>query len=336
MTLRIGISGLGRIGRLVLRARYELARDDIVIAAINDTGAPATQAHLLEYDSTHGRWKADIDGTDDAFTINGERIPRMSSRAPEDIDWAGHGVDVVLDCTGAFRDRAGAERHLGARGGKKVLISAPAEGEDRTVVYGVNHLDLTADDRIVSCASCTTNGLAPVAKVLDDLLGIEHGFCTTIHSYTSDQQLLDNKHSDLHRARGAAQNLVPTKTGAAKAVGRVLPGLQGRLDGVAIRVPTANVSLVDLKILASRKADKDTIAEAMKAAEAGPMAGVLGTYDKPLVSGDFNHDSRSSVFALKETKVIGDHFVRVMSWYDNEWAFSVRMLDVAQAMNDAG
>ncbi len=334
MTVRVGISGLGRIGRLVLRAIWEESRKDITVALINDTGDPQTQAHLLEYDSTHRRWAVDIAGEADAFHIDGLSIPRVGTRDAAQIPWGDHGVDIVLDCTGAFKKRDKAQLHLDA-GASKVLISAPAEGEDRTVVYGVNHHDLTAEDRIVSCASCTTNCLAPVAKVIQETCGIRHGFMTTIHAYTSDQQLLDNKHKDLHRARGAAQNLVPTSTGAAKAVGLVLPALKGKLTGSSIRVPSPNVSLVDLKVETERPVTVEEINAAMKEAEAGPMAGVLGTYNKPLVSSDFNHDSRSSIYALNEAKVIDETFLRVMSWYDNEWAFSCRMLDVAAAMHAA-
>jgi glyceraldehyde 3-phosphate dehydrogenase len=335
MPVRVSINGFGRIGRLVLRALLESGRDDIEVVAINDLAPPATNAHLLKYDSVHGRWNGEVtvDGGD--MVVNGKRIKGLQVADPSKLGWDDLGVDVALECSGRFTKRDDASLHLIA-GAKKVLISAPATDEDLTVVYGVNHQELKASHRIVSNASCTTNCLAPVAFVLNNAVGIEHGFMTTIHSYTGDQRVVDTMHSDLHRARAAAMNIIPTSTGAAKAVGKVLPALKGKLDGTAIRVPTPNVSVVDFKFVAKRATTVEEINQAIiSAASSGALKGILGTYTEPLVSSDFNHDPRSSIFALNETKIVGGTFVRVMSWYDNEWGFSNRMLDTAVAMMDA-
>ena len=332
MTTRIAINGFGRIGRLVLRALFESGRTDLEIVAINDLADAATNAHLLKYDSVHGRFKGEVavDGVD--LIINGQRVKGLQIGDPAKLGWGTLQIDVAMECSGRFTKRADAEKHLNA-GAKKVLISAPATDEDLTVVYGVNDKELKASHTIVSNASCTTNCLAPVAYVLNNTVGIKHGFMTTIHSYTGDQRVVDTAHSDLHRARAAALNMIPTSTGAAKAVGKVLPELKGKLDGTAIRVPTPNVSVVDFKFVAKRPTTVEEINAAItKAASEGSLKGILGTYNEPLVSTDFNHDTHSSIFALGETKVIEGDFVRVMSWYDNEWGFSNRMSDTAAAM----
>ena len=334
MTVRVAINGFGRIGRLALRAICETGRKDIEVVAINDLADIATNAHLLKYDSVHGRFgsKVEVDGND--LIIDGKRVKGLQVSDPSKLGWGELSIDVVLECSGRFTKRADASRHLEA-GAKKVLISAPATDEDITVVYGVNHKDLKAGHNIVSNASCTTNCLAPVAYVLHNAVGITHGFMTTIHSYTGDQRIVDTMHKDLHRARAAALSMIPTTTGAAKAVGKVLPALKGKLDGVSMRVPTPNVSVVDFKFVPSRPTSVEEINKAISDAVAGPLKGVLTAYDEPLVSSDFNHDPHSSIFALKETKVLDGTLVRVMSWYDNEWAFSLRMADTAVAMMDA-
>lgn len=331
MTTRVAINGFGRIGRLVLRAAMASGRKDIEFVSLNDLANAQTNAHLLKYDSVHGRFNGEVavDGND--LIINGLRVKGLQGADPIKLGWGEMGVDVVLECSGRFTKRADAAKHLEA-GAKKVLISAPATDEDLTVVYGVNHSELKAAHTIVSNASCTTNCLAPVASVLDKTVGIAHGFMTTIHSYTGDQRVVDTAHSDLHRARAAAMNMIPTSTGAAKAVGKVLPALKGKLDGTAIRVPTPNVSVIDFKFVAKRATTAEEIQEAMKAAAAGELKGILGVYDEPLVSTDFNHDARSSIFALNEVRVMEGTFVRVLSWYDNEWGFSNRMSDTAIAM----
>jgi glyceraldehyde 3-phosphate dehydrogenase len=332
MTVKVAINGFGRIGRLVLRAAFEAGRKDLEIVAINDLADAATNAHLLKYDSVHGRFNGDVavDGND--LIINGQRVKGVQVADPAKLPWKELGIDVAMECSGRFTKRADAAKHLEA-GAKKVLISAPATDEDLTVVFGVNHDQLKASHTVISNASCTTNCLAPVASVLHRAIGIDHGFMTTIHSYTGDQRVVDTMHSDLHRARAAALNMIPTSTGAAKAVGKVLPDLQGKLDGTAIRVPTPNVSVVDFKFVAKRPTTVEEVTQAISAAAgAGPLKGILGTYSEELVSSDFNHDTRSSIFALKETKVIDGTFVRVMSWYDNEWGFSNRMSDTAVAM----
>jgi glyceraldehyde 3-phosphate dehydrogenase len=334
MTTRVAINGFGRIGRLVFRAIVESGRKDIEIVAINDLADAATNAHLLKYDSVHGRFggSVEVDGND--LIINGVRVKGVQIADPTKLPWGDMKIDVALECSGRFTKRDDAGMHLTA-GAKKVLISAPATDEDLTVVYGVNHDKLKAEHKIVSNASCTTNCLAPVASVLHKAIGIQHGFMTTIHSYTGDQRIVDTMHKDLHRARAAALSMIPTTTGAAKAVGKVLPELKGKLDGTSMRVPTPNVSVVDFKFVATKATTVEEINAAVKAAVAGPLKGILDCYSEPLVSMDFNHDNHSSIFALNETKVIDGTFVRVMSWYDNEWGFSNRMGDTAVAMHNA-
>ena len=331
MTVRVAINGFGRIGRNVLRAIYEGGRTDIEVVAINDLGPVETNAHLLRYDSVHGKFPGTVKVDGNSINLGRNDILVTAIRNPEELPWKEQGVDIALECTGIFTDAEKASMHLKA-GAKKVLISAPGKGVSKTIVYGVNDETLTADDLIVSNASCTTNCLSPVAKVLNDTVGIESGFMTTIHAYTGDQPTLDTMHSDLYRARAAAMSMIPTSTGAAKAVGLVLPELDGKLDGTAIRVPTANVSVVDLKIIASRDTTVEEINNAMAAAANGPMKGVLAVSDEPLVSIDFNHDPHSSSFAVPQTKVMDGRLVRVLSWYDNEWGFSNRMSDTAVAM----
>ncbi|MEE2945349.1 MAG: type I glyceraldehyde-3-phosphate dehydrogenase [Pseudomonadota bacterium] len=329
MTLNIAINGFGRIGRNVLRAIIENDVQDVNVVAINDLAPASTLAHLLQFDSVHGRLNADIQVEDDAMTINGKRIALTAIRNPEELPW--DGVDIAYECTGIFTARDKAATLL-KNGSKRVLISAPGKDADRTVVYGVNHTDLTADDVIVSNASCTTNCLAPVAKVLDDTFGIKTGYMTTIHAYTGDQPTHDAAHKDLYRARAAAESMIPTSTGAARAISEVLPHLKGRLEGSAIRVPTANVSLVDLSFMPEKTATVEEINAAVKEAAAGPLKGVLGYEERPLVSIDFNHDPHSSTFAAPQTSVTSEGLVRVVSWYDNEWGFSNRMVDTGRAM----
>jgi len=331
MTIRVSINGFGRIGRLVLRAAFESGRNDIEFVGVNDLAPVSTNAHLLKYDSVHGRFNGEVavDGND--LIINGKRVKCSQVSDPTKLGWGALNVDVAMECSGRFTKRDDAATHLTA-GAKKVLISAPATDEDLTVVYGVNHGALKAAHTVVSNASCTTNCLAPVAFALNNAVGIEHGFMTTIHSYTGDQRVTDTMHSDLHRARAAALNMIPTSTGAAKAVGKVLPELKGKLDGTAIRVPTPNVSVVDFKFVAKKPTSVEEINQAIAAASNGALKGILGVYTEELVSTDFNHDTHSSIFALNETKVIAGTFVRVMSWYDNEWGFSNRMSDTAIAM----
>jgi glyceraldehyde 3-phosphate dehydrogenase len=335
MAVKVAINGFGRIGRMVFRAIAEAKRDDIEIVAINDLADLATNAHLLKYDSVHGRYpgKVEIDG--EVLVVDGKRIQVVREADPAKLPWGAMGIDVAMECSGRFTKRDDAAKNLAA-GAKKVLISAPGTDEDITVVFGVNDKKLTAEHKIVSNASCTTNCLGPVAYVLQKTVGIEHGFMTTIHSYTGDQRIVDTMHSDPHRARAAALNIIPTSTGAAKAVGKVLPELKGRLDGTAIRVPTPNVSVVDFAFVATRPTSVEEINAAMMAASRGELEGVLAVYDEPLVSSDFNHDPHSSIFALKETKVIDGTFVRVLAWYDNEWGFSNRMADTAVAMGKLG
>jgi glyceraldehyde 3-phosphate dehydrogenase len=330
--VRVAINGFGRIGRLVLRAIVESGRRDIEIVAVNDLGPIETNAHLLRYDSVHGRFPATVTVDGDVMTAAGHKIKVTAIKEPAKLPHKELGVDIALECTGIFTARDKAALHLEA-GAKRVLVSAPADGADITVVYGVNHDKLTKDHIIVSNASCTTNCLVPVAKILNDLVGIEKGIMTTIHSYTNDQPSLDQMHKDLYRARAAAVSMIPTSTGAAKAVGLVLPELKGKLDGVSVRVPTPNVSLVDLKFLAKRATTVEEINKAIIAASAsGPLKGLLDVvYDK-LVSVDFNHNPASSSFALDQTKVMDGNFVSIMTWYDNEWGFSNRMGDTAVAM----
>ena len=335
MTVKVAINGFGRIGRLILRAIYESGRDDIAIVAINDLADVKTNAHLLKYDSVHGRFPMDVQADGDALVVAGDRIKVMSSADPAALGLGELDIDIAMECSGHFRSREGASKLLDA-GAKKVLISAPGTDEDITVVYGVNHDQLKAEHKIVSNASCTTNCLTPPVHVLNEAIGVDHGFMTTIHSYTGDQRIVDTMHKDLHRARAAAVNIIPTSTGAARAVGKVLPDLKGKLDGVAIRVPTPNVSVVDLNFIAKRPTSVDEVNDAIKAAVAGPMKGVLDCYDEPLVSSDFNHDPHSSIFALNETKVVEGTLVRILTWYDNEWGFSCRMNDTAVAMANLG
>lgn len=337
MTIKIAINGYGRIGRCTVRALYELGlRDQFEIVAINASGDLATNAHLTKYDTTHGRFAFPVETEgENTIIINGDRIPFFSTKNPLDINWGDLGVDVLLECTGAYTAKAKAEVHL-KQGAKKILISAPGGDDvDATIVYGVNHDVLTSAMTVVSNASCTTNCLAPVAKVLQDNIGIEKGLMTTIHAYTNDQVLVDVRHKDLRRARAAAQNIIPTKTGAAKAVGLVLPALKGRIDGFALRVPTINVSLVDLTFTASRATSKEEINNLMIEASKGALKGVLAVNEAPLVSMDFNHDPHSSVFDATQTRVMDGNLVKVLAWYDNEWGYSCRMLDAAKALAQA-
>ncbi len=329
MTVKVGINGFGRIGRNVLRAIVESGRDDIEIVAINDLGPVETNAHLMRYDSVHGRFPGTVSVSSDTIDVGRGPIRVTAERDPKALPWGD--VDVALECTGIFTARDKAAIHL-ENGSKRVLVSAPSAGADKTIVYGVNDAALTASDTVVSSASCTTNCLAPVANVLNNAIGIEKGFMTTIHSYTGDQPTLDTMHKDLYRARAAALSMIPTSTGAAKAVGLVMPELNGKLDGVAIRVPTPNVSVVDLTFVAGRATSVEEINAAIRAAADGPLKGVLGYTDEKLVSSDFNHDSHSSVFHTDQTKVMDGTMCRILTWYDNEWGFSNRMSDVAVAM----
>jgi glyceraldehyde 3-phosphate dehydrogenase len=331
MAVRVAINGFGRIGRNVLRAIAESGRKDIEVVGINDLGPVETNAHLLRFDSVHGRFPGTVTVEGDSISLGDGKIKVSAERDPAKLPWKALGVDIALECTGIFTAREKASLHLTA-GAKRVLISAPAENADATIVYGVNHDKLTKEHLVVSNGSCTTNCLAPVAKVLNDTVGIEMGFMTTIHAYTGDQPTLDTLHKDLYRGRAAAMSMIPTSTGAAKAIGLVLPELNGKLDGVAIRVPTPNVSVVDLKIVASRKTTKEEINEAMKRAAEQQLKGILGYTNAPNVSIDFNHDPHSSTFHMDQTKVQNGTLVRVMSWYDNEWGFSNRMADTAVAM----
>jgi glyceraldehyde 3-phosphate dehydrogenase len=331
MSVRVAINGFGRIGRNVLRAIAEAGRKDIEVVAINDLAPVETNAHLLRFDSVHGRFPGEVKVNGESIDCGTGPIKVTAIKDPTQLPWKDLRVDIAMECTGIFTAKDKAKAHLDA-GAKRVLISAPADGADLTVVYGVNHDKLTKSHLVVSNASCTTNCLAPLAKVLNDAVGIEKGFMTTIHAYTNDQPSLDQVHKDLYRARAAALSMIPTSTGAAKAVGLVLPELNGKLDGVAIRVPTPNVSVVDFKFVAKRSTTKDEINGAVKRAAEQQMKGILGYTDRPNVSIDFNHDPHSSVFHLDQTKVMDGTLVRVMSWYDNEWGFSNRMADTAVAM----
>jgi glyceraldehyde 3-phosphate dehydrogenase len=331
MTVRVAINGFGRIGRNILRAIVESGRKDILVVGINDLGPVETNAHLLRYDSVHGRFPGEVKVSGDTIDVGSGPIKVTAIKDPSTLPWKELGVDIALECTGIFVTKEKAAAHLTA-GAKRVIISAPAEGVDLTVVYGVNHDKLTKDHLVISNASCTTNCLAPVAKVLNDAIGIDKGFMTTIHSYTGDQPTLDTMHKDLYRGRAAALSMIPTSTGAAKAVGLVLPELNGKLDGVAIRVPTPNVSVVDFKFVAKRKTDKEEVNAAITRAAEQQLKGILGFTNAPNVSIDFNHDPRSSIFHMDQTKVMDGTLVRVMSWYDNEWGFSNRMADTAGAM----
>src|ERR1700720_3957378 len=331
MSVRVAINGFGRIGRNVLRAIAEAGRLDIEVIGINDLGPVETNAHLLRFDSVHGRFPGEVTVKGDTISVGNGAIKVSAIKDPAQLPWKDLGVDIALECTGIFTAKDKASLHLTA-GAKRVLVSAPADGADLTVVYGVNHDKLTRDHKVVSNASCTTNCLAPLVKVLNDAVGIDKGFMTTVHAYTNDQPSHDQFHKDPYRARAAAISMIPTSTGAAKAVGLVLPELAGRLDGVAIRVPVPNVSVVDLKIVAKRATSAEEINGAVKRAAGQQLKGILGFTDRPNVSIDFNHDARSSIVHLDQTKVMDGTLVRVMSWYDNEWGFSNRMLDTAVAM----
>ncbi|MEO1581182.1 MAG: type I glyceraldehyde-3-phosphate dehydrogenase [Pseudomonadota bacterium] len=333
MTIKVGINGYGRIGRNVLRALYESnRRSELQVVGVNDLGDAETNAYLTRFDTAHGKFPGEVEVDGDHMIVNGDRIRVTAERDPSQLPWGELGVDVVLECTGIFRTKEKAGAHIEA-GAKKVVISAPAGNHvDATIVYGVNHDTLSADDDVISNASCTTNCLAPLAKPLNETIGIEHGIMTTIHAYTNDQVLTDVFHKDLRRARSATMSMIPTKTGAAAAVGLVLPELAGRLDGFAVRVPTINVSMVDLSFVAKRETTVDEVNEIVKAASEGAMSGVLAYNDGPLVSIDFNHDPASSTFDATLTKVMQGTLVKVCAWYDNEWGFSNRMLDTAQAL----
>lgn len=330
MTVRVAINGFGRIGRNVLRAIVESGRTDIEVVAINDLGPVETNAHLMRYDSVHGRFPGTVTVAGDTIDVGRGPIKVTAVRNPAELPWKELNVDIALECTGIFTARDKAAAHLEA-GAKRVIVSAPSDGADLTVVFGVNDHNLTKDHMVISNASCTTNCLAPVAYVLNEAVGIDHGFMTTIHSYTGDQPTLDTMHKDLYRGRAAALSMIPTSTGAAKAVGLVLPELNGKLDGSSIRVPTPNVSVVDFKFVAKRSTSVAEINDAIKSAANGKLKGILGFTDAPNVSIDFNHDSHSSIFHIDQTKVMDGTFVRVLSWYDNEWGFSSRMSDTAVA-----
>ncbi|NBV06492.1 MAG: type I glyceraldehyde-3-phosphate dehydrogenase [Proteobacteria bacterium] len=333
MTIRVAINGLGRIGRCVTRALFEEAKySNIELVAFNGPAAAETQKHLLKYDSIHGRFSKSVEIAENFLVIDGKKVRLFGERDPKKLPWADLKIDVVLECTGAFTQYKDAYQHIEA-GAKKVIISAPAKEDSvKTIVYGVNDETLNGEDKIISVGSCTTNCLAPIAKAINDTVGIEKGFMTTIHAYTNDQNVVDNSHKDLRRARACAMSMIPTSTGAAKAIGLVLPELKGKLDGGAVRVPTANVSMVDLNFIAKRDTTKEEINDAVRKAAAGRMKEVLQIVDEPLVSIDFNHTGYSSCFDTTQTKVIGGNLVKVASWYDNEWAFSLRMLDVTQIL----
>ena len=333
MAMRIGINGFGRIGRLVARAISEYDMKDVELVAINSPGKAETSAHLLRYDSVHGRFEAEVKEGDGFIDFGRGKVRMSHERDPAKIAWGDLDVDVVMECTGIFRSKEKVQPHFDA-GAKSVLISAPGDGVDKTIVYGVNHDVLTKSDTVVSCASCTTNCLAPVAKVIMKAVGIRRGFMTTVHSYTQDQRILDNSHKDLYRARAAGLNMIPTSTGAAKAVGLVIPELSGLLSGSAVRVPTANVSMVDLAFQPEFQTTAADLNAIMVQAADGPMKGVLRYSDEPLVSSDLNHDPHSAIFAGPLTKVIDGHLVKIIAWYDNEWGFANRMIDVARTMNE--
>jgi glyceraldehyde 3-phosphate dehydrogenase len=326
--VRVAVNGFGRIGRNIVRAIYESGRKDIDIVAVNDLGPVETNAHLLRYDSVHGKFPHEVTVKGDSISIGSDTFKVTAIKDPSQLPWKDLGIDIALECTGIFASKDKASAHLTA-GAKRVIVSAPADGADATIVYGVNHNTLSKDHMVISNASCTTNCLAPVAKVLNDAIGIDKGIMTTIHSYTGDQPTLDTMHKDLYRARAAALSMIPTSTGAAKAVGLVLPELKGKLDGFAMRVPTPNVSVVDLKFIAKKATSKEEINAAIKAAADGPLKGVLGYTNDPNVSIDFNHNPHSSVFHMDQTKVMDGTLVSILSWYDNEWGFSNRMGDTA-------
>lgn len=331
MAVRVAINGFGRIGRNVLRAIHESGRKDIEVVGINDLGPVETNAHLLRFDSVHGRFPGEVKVEGDSISLGNGKIKVTAVKDPSTLPWKDLGVDIALECTGIFTAKDKASAHLTA-GAKRVLVSAPADNADATIVYGVNHTTLTKDHMVVSNGSCTTNCLAPVAKVINDTVGISTGFMTTIHAYTGDQPTLDTMHKDLYRGRAAAMSMIPTSTGAAKAIGLVLPELKGKLDGVSIRVPTPNVSVIDFKVVAKKATTKEEINEAFKRAAAQELKGILGLTDQPNVSIDFNHDPHSATFHMDQTKVQDGTFIRVMAWYDNEWGFSNRMGDTAVAM----
>ena len=335
MAVRIAISGFGRIGRNVLRAIAESKRRDLQVVAVNDLFSAKDNAHLLRYDSVHGRFPGEVKVEGDSIDVGMGPIKVLAERDPKKLPWKSLNIDIVMECTGIFTDKEKAIAHLEA-GAKRVLVSAPSKGADLTVVYGVNHDKLKPEHKVVSNASCTTNCLAPVAKVLNDLVGIKSGFMTTIHAYTNDQNVLDQAHKDMRRARAAAINMIPTSTGAAAAVGLVLPELKGKLDGTAIRVPTPNVSIVDLKFIPGRETSVDEINKAMEHASKQQLKGILGVTNEPLVSIDFNHNPSSSTFDLTQTQIVDGRLVRVLAWYDNEWGFSNRMSDTAVAMGKLG
>ena len=331
MTIRVAINGFGRIGRLTYRAIHELGCDDIEVVAINNSGPIETHAHLLRFDSVHGAFPGTVKATKKGIDVGRGVVPFLADRNPANLPWADLGVDIVLECTGAFNSTEKAMPHIEA-GAKRVLLSAPGKPADKTIVYGVNHKDIKKADRVISAASCTTNCLAPVAYILHNSIGIDHGFMTTVHSYTGDQPTLDRHHKDVYRARSAAQSMIPTSTGAAKAVGLVMPELAGKLDGSAVRVPTPNVSLVDLKFVAKRKTTVEEVNEAVKKAARGKLKGIVSYDPAPKVSVDFNHNPASSCFAPAQTRVMNGTMVQIMAWYDNEWGFSCRMTDVARVM----
>jgi glyceraldehyde 3-phosphate dehydrogenase len=331
MPIKIAISGFGRIGRNVLRAIAEAKRKDVTVVAINDLVSAKDNAHLFKYDSVHGRFPGEVKVDGDILDVGMGPIKVLAERDPKKLPWKDLGIDIVMECTGIFTDKEKAAAHLEA-GAKRVLVSAPSKGADLTVVYGVNHDKLKAEHKVVSNASCTTNCLAPVAKVLNDLVGIKSGFMTTIHAYTNDQNVLDQAHKDIRRSRAAALNMIPTSTGAATAVGLVLPDLKGKLDGTSIRVPTPNVSVVDLKFIPGRETTVEEINKAMQAASKQQLKGILGVTDEQLVSVDFNHNPNSATFDLTGTQIVDGKLVRVLAWYDNEWGFSNRMADTAVAM----
>ena len=329
---KIGINGFGRIGRLILRALLENYKDKIQVVAINDLGSIETNAHLIKYDSTHGTLNHDVKTSKDGFEISNQKIKVFAEKDPGKISWGKVGADVVLECTGIFLDKSSAQNHIKG-GAKKVIISAPAKEVDFTIVQGVNSNELKKNHNVISNGSCTTNCLAPVAMVLENNFGIEYGYMTTIHSYTGDQKLLDTLHKDLRRARSTEGSMIPTSTGAAKALSLVLPSLKGKLDGTAIRVPTPNVSLIDFTVVTKKEVSSDIINDAMLKASKNSLKGILGINTKPLVSKDFNHDAHSSIFDVTQTQVIKGKFSRVLSWYDNEWGFSNRMCDIAETLH---
>lgn len=331
MVIRVAINGFGRIGRLTYRSLIESKRTDIEVVAINDLGSASANAHLLKYDSVHGVFAGSVEAKENSIVVNGKEVKIFSERDPKNLPWKEHNIDIVFECTGIFTAKEKASLHLQA-GAKKVLISGPSEDADLTVVYGVNHQKLIKDHIVVSNASCTTNCLAPVAYVLHNAFGIQKGFCTTIHSYTGDQNMVDTLHKDLRRARAGALSMIPTSTGAAKAVALVLPELKGKLDGSSIRVPTPNVSVIDFKFTTDKTTSVEAVNKAIIEASNGLLKGVLGTNNEPLVSCDFNHSPFSSIFDLTQTQVLDGNFVRIISWYDNEWGFSTRMADTAVEM----